>query len=125
MRASALIADPNRYHDTNKRWIAEETEMTTISEGVEAGRSLAVEMTLEAEPAVSRYVAATRVDYDTSTGLPTCFNVSAKFRSAHRYFYGEQYGFGAPSVDEIATIFVGWIRGAIERNWLIADGAAA
>ncbi len=82
-------------------------------------------LTLEAEPAVSRYVAAARVDYEASTGLPTCFSVFAKFRSAHRYFYREQYGFGDPSVEEIAEILVGWIRGAIERNWLIADGAAA
>ncbi len=99
--------------------------MTAISERVEAGRSLAVEMTVGAEPAVSRYVAATRVNYEASSGLPTCFSVYAKSRSAHYFFYGQQYGFGDPSVEEIANIFAGWIRGAIERNWLIVDGAAA
>ncbi len=99
--------------------------MTTISERVESGRSLAVEMTIEAEPAVSRYVAAARVNYGASTGLPVCFSVYAEPRSANYFFYGEQYGFGDPTVEEIAEIFVGWIRGAIERNWLLADGAEA
>ncbi len=100
--------------------------MTTISERVEAGRLLAVEMTLGAEPAVSRYVAATRVDYEASTGLPTCFSVYAKFFAPHIAIFKASNTVSATRVSmRSRRSFLGWIRGAIERNWLIADGAAA
>jgi hypothetical protein len=93
--------------------------MNTLKDRIAEGRELAVQRTRETEPEVSWFVAATKVDYSIRTGEPSSVYVVTHFRSWHQYI--DEGTFGDPRAEEIAQRLIGWVRDAMELEFLVAD----